>query len=257
MRKNESISLELSKNEDVGVKFHVKQFDDVELDVRVYDGLDDIVLENQKINVFITKSDNTVIHQAQHIVLNDDNSLHIVLSKQATTCLGKCNIEVLLTDEEGTVSTQTVSYMVSEKLSNSIVEIIRSSNSIDVLNTIEEFIQNSNVDIVEIKECLSELKADLEGLEDDSNNLLNKVNDVILGLDEKINEGNDCIDELSELIEEAKRVIGLVRVFIDEKTQIDLSNYYTKDEVNALIDDLKYVEDDVVLIYNNIIEKLK
>ena len=157
MRKNTAIELDITKNIENGVKFYAKQFDDIKLKVKVFDGVREVDVEGQDVIVCIVKEDKTVIEQRKDIAV-EDNMLVIDLTKQATTALGKCQMEIRLRDEEGTTSTSTVSYVVGEKLSATIVEIIQSEDDIEALNMIEEFIQNSNIDMIEIKEAVKELK---------------------------------------------------------------------------------------------------
>ena len=228
MRKSTSINLELIKGEDGGVKFYAKQFDDLKLNIKVYDGLEEVNVDGQDIIVCIIKEDKTVIEQTKDITV-EDNTIVARLSKQATTALGKCSMEVLLRDEEGTASTTTISYMVSEKLSASIVEMIKSEDDINALNLIEEFIETSNVDMLDIKEAIKDLKATVDGAQDNIDaeyetilealralegtiieNIEGKANEALTIADEAVEKATGAItkaDEVLEKVEEAKGAV--------------------------------------------------
>lgn len=237
MRKSTSINLELIKGEDGGVKFYAKQFDDLKLNIKVYDGLEEVNVDGQDIIVCIIKEDKTVIEQTKDITV-EDNTIVARLSKQATTALGKCSMEVLLRDEEGTASTTTISYMVSEKLSASIVEMIKSEDDINALNLIEEFIETSNVDMLDIKEAIKDLKATVDGAQDSIDaeyetilealralegtiieNIEGKANEALTIADEAVEKATGAInkaDEVLEKVEEAKGVVGEITTLKNE-----------------------------------------
>ena len=228
MRKSTSINLELIKGEDGGVKFYAKQFDDLKLNIKVYDGLEEVNVDGQDIIVCIIKEDKTVIEQTKDITV-EDNTIVARLSKQATTALGKCSMEVLLRDEEGTASTTTISYLVSEKLSASIVEMIKREDDINALNLIEEFIETSNVDMLDIKEAIKDLKATVDGAQDNIDaeyetilealralegtiieNIEGKANEALTIADEAVEKATGAItkaDEVLEKVEEAKGAV--------------------------------------------------
>lgn len=218
MRKSTAINLELTKGEDVGVKFYAKQFDDLKIKAKIYNGLNEVNVLGQKITVCIVKEDNTVIEQTDDIII-EENSIVINLSKQATTALGKCTMEISLTDEEGTASTSTISYLVGEKLSASIVEMIKSANDINALNIIEEFIKTSNIDILDIKGAIIELRNAV-------NNAQNSINaeyeSIILALralegtiigninakgNEAITNANSAVVKANEAVAKTDRVL--------------------------------------------------
>lgn len=237
MRKSTSINLELIKGEDGGVKFYAKQFDDLKLNIKVYDGLEEVNVDGQDIIVCIIKEDKTVIEQTKDITV-EDNTIIARLSKQATTALGKCSMEVLLRDEEGTASTTTISYMVSEKLSASIVEMIKSEDDINALNLIEEFIETSNVDMLDIKEAIKDLKATVDGAQDSIDaeyetilealralegtiieNIEGKANEALTIADEAVEKATGAItkaDEVLTKVEEAKGAVEDITTLKDE-----------------------------------------
>ena len=240
MRKSTSINLELIKGEDGGVKFYAKQFDDLKLNIKVYDGLEEVNVDGQDIIVCIIKEDKTVIEQTKDITV-EDNTIVARLSKQATTALGKCSMEVLLRDEEGTASTTTISYLVSEKLSASIVEMIKSEDDINALNLIEEFIETSNVDMLDIKEAIKDLKATVDGAQDSIDaeyetilealralegtiieNIEGKANEALTIADEaveKVTEALNNADEVLVKVEEAKGAVGDITTEKDNALQ--------------------------------------
>lgn len=228
MRKSTSINLELIKGEDGGVKFYAKQFDDLKLNIKVYDGLEEVNVDGQDIIVCIIKEDKTVIEQTKDITV-EDNTIVARLSKQATTALGKCSMEVLLRDEEGTASTTTISYMVSEKLSASIVEMIKSEDDINALNLIEEFIETSNVDMLDIKEAIKDLKATVDGAQDSIDaeyetilealralegtiieNIEGKANEALTIADEAVEKATGAINKADEVLIKVDEVKGVV-----------------------------------------------
>lgn len=228
MRKSTSINLELIKGEDGGVKFYAKQFDDLKLNIKVYDGLEEVNVDGQDIIVCIIKEDKTVIEQTKDITV-EDNTIVVRLSKQATTALGKCSMEVLLRDEEGTASTTTISYMVSEKLSASIVEMIKSEDDINALNLIEEFIETSNVDMLDIKEAIKDLKATVDGAQDNIDaeyetilealralegtiieNIEGKANEALTIADEAVEKATGAITKADEVLIKVDEVKGVV-----------------------------------------------
>ena len=237
MRKSTSINLELIKGEDGGVKFYAKQFDDLKLNIKVYDGLEEVNVDGQDIIVCIIKEDKTVIEQTKDITV-EDNTIVARLSKQATTALGKCSMEVLLRDEEGTASTTTISYLVSEKLSASIVEMIKSEDDINALNLIEEFIETSNVDMLDIKEAIKDLKATVDGAQDSidaeyetilealralegtiKENIEGKASEALTIADEAVEKATGAItkaDEVLEKVEEAKGAVGEITTLKNE-----------------------------------------
>lgn len=228
MRKSTSINLELIKGEDGGVKFYAKQFDDLKLKIKVYDGLEEVNVDGQDIIVCIIKEDKTVIEQTKDITV-EDNTIIARLSKQATTALGKCSMEVLLRDEEGTASTTTISYLVSEKLSASIVEMIKSEDDINALNLIEEFIETSNVDMLDIKEAIKDLKATVDGAQDSIDaeyetilealralegtiieNIEGKANEALTIADEAVEKATGAITKADEVLVKVEEVKGVV-----------------------------------------------
>lgn len=211
MRKTTAINLELMKDNDAGIKFYAKQFDDLKLKAKIFDGLDEVNVLGQKITVCIVKEDKTVIEQTDNISI-EENTIIVNLSKQATTALGKCTMEILLTDEEGTASTSTISYIVGEKLSASIVEMIKSEDDINVLNLIEEFIQTSNVDILDIKEAITELRDTANNAQGSINAELESIVGTLRALEgtiiENINvKGNEAITTANNAVTKANEAV--------------------------------------------------
>lgn len=237
MRKSTSINLELIKGEDGGVKFYAKQFDDLKLKIKVYDGLEEVNIDGQDIIVCIIKEDKTVIEQTKDITI-EDNTIIARLSKQATTALGKCSMEVLLRDEEGTASTTTISYLVGEKLSASIVEMIKSEDDINALNLIEEFIETSNVDMLDIKEAIKDLRATVDGAQDSIDaeyetilealraleetiieNIEGKTTEALIKADEAVEKATEALNNADEVlvkVEEAKGAVEDIATLKDE-----------------------------------------
>lgn len=197
MRKNAVINLELAKDESLGVKFYAKQYDDVKIKARVFDGLDTIKLEGQEVIVFIQKPDDTIVEQMDGVEIVDDEII-INLSKQATTALGECDIEVILRDEEGETATSTVSYVVIEKLSTAIIEAIQSSDDIHHLRLIEEFIERADLDIKSIVDDIKELKEFIGNIQGNIDAEYEGIMTALKALEEEI------IDNIDFVAEEAK-----------------------------------------------------
>ena len=223
MRRNTAIELDVNKNVENGVKFYVKQFDDLRLKVKIYDGLDEVEINNQDIAVYIVKEDKTIIEQRKDIRV-EDNTLIADLTKQATTALGKCHMEIALKDEEGITSTCTVSYMVGEKLSTTISEIIKSEDDVDILDMIEEFIQNSNIDIVEIKEALTVLKADIKeakgSINADLEDVLAKIKEIeettLANITDTANEAVEKVDEAVIIANETLNTVNSIKEEVEK-----------------------------------------
>lgn len=197
MRKNAVINLELAKDESLGVKFYAKQYDDVKIKARVFDGLDAIKLEGQEVIVFVQKPDDTIVEQMDGVEIVDDEIV-INLSKQATTALGECDIEVILRDEEGETATSTVSYVVIEKLSTAIIEAIQSSDDIHHLKLIEEFIERADLDIKSIVDDINELKEFVGNIQGNIDAEYEGIMTALKALEEEI------IDNVDFVAEEAK-----------------------------------------------------
>ena len=235
MRKNTSIELDINKNIENGVKFYAKQFDDLKLKVKIFDGVKEVDVEGQDVIVCIVKEDKTVIEQRDDIAI-EDNTLVIDLSKQATTALGKCSMEILLRDEEGTSSTSTVSYVVGEKLSATIVDIIQSEDDVYVLNIIEEFIQNSNIDMIEIKEAVRVLRETVENaqgeIEADIDNVkAEALTEILESAEKALEEVNtvkdEILDEVDRASEKATEAVEKATETLDRITGI-------KEEIDAI-----------------------
>ncbi len=232
MRKTTAIELELFKDSNSGVKFHAKQFDDLKLKIKVFNGAEVVDVSNQEITAFILKEDKTVIEQKKDIKV-EDKTIIIDLSKQATTALGKCSMELILKDDEGIASTSTVSYMVSEKLSASIVEMIKSEDDINALNLIEEFIETSNVDILEIKEAIKDIKDNTLNAE---NKLDEKYEEIVRALDEYV---NDALEKATEAVEKAEEAITTINSSIERIDSIE-------ELVDSAIDDINSSKMEVI-----------
>lgn len=262
MRKSTAINLELAKGEDLGVKFYAKQFDDLKLNVKVFDGLEEVNVDGQDIIVCIIKEDKTVIEQTKDITI-EDNTIVIKLSKQATTALGKCSMEILLRDEEGTASTSTISYLVSEKLSASIVEMIKSEDDINALNLIEEFIETSNVDMIEIKEALKELKDTVDGVQGNIDaeyesiietlralegtiigNIEGKANEALTKADEAVTKATEALETITEAKAEVDNIDNKVTTALSEiNTAKTDSLEAIKNNANGVANDLNTLSD--------------
>lgn len=268
MRKNTAIELDITKNIENGVKFYAKQFDDIKLKVKVFDGVREVDVEGQDVIVCIVKEDKTVIEQRKDITV-EDNTLIIDLTKQATTALGKCQMEILLRDEEGTTSTSTVSYVVGEKLSATIVEIIQSEDDIEALNMIEEFIQNSNIDIMEIKEAVKELKEAVEEaqgtIDADLEAIISKIKELETTTLENIetaagtikeetiltitNKADEVLNEMEGVKEE---VIGNVNEAIEKADEAVLKATETLETVNTVKEEVEKINDVIAEAMENI-----
>lgn len=197
MRKNAVINLELAKDESLGVKFYAKQYDDVKIKARVFDGLDAIKLDGQEVIVFIQKPDDTIVEQMDGVeIVNDE--IVINLSKQATTALGECDVEVILRDEEGETATSTVSYVVIEKLSTAIIDVIQSSSDIHHLQLIEELIERADASLLSIETDIREIQEHLSDVEDNINAEYEGIMTALKALEEEI------IDNVNFVAEEAK-----------------------------------------------------
>ena len=268
MRKNTAIELDITKNIENGVKFYAKQFDDIKLKVKVFDGVREVDVEGQDVIVCIVKEDKTVIEQRKDITV-EDNTLIIDLTKQATTALGKCQMEILLKDEEGTTSTSTVSYVVGEKLSATIVEIIQSEDDIEALNMIEEFIQNSNIDIIEIKEAVKELKEAVEEaqgtIDADLEAIISKIKELETTTLENIETAAGTIkeetiltitnkaDEVLEEMEGVKgEVIGNVNEAIEKADEAVSKATETLETVNTVKEEVEKINDVIAEAMENI-----
>ena len=268
MRKNTAIELDITKNIENGVKFYAKQFDDIKLKVKVFDGVREVDVEGQDVIVCIVKEDKTVIEQRKDITV-EDNTLIIDLTKQATTALGKCQMEILLRDEEGTTSTSTVSYVVGEKLSATIVEIIQSEDDIEALNMIEEFIQNSNIDMIEIKEAVKELKEAVEEaqgtIDADLEAIISKIKELETTTLENIETAAGTIkeetiltitnkaDEVLEEMEGVKgEVIGNVNEAIEKADEAVTKASETLETVNTVKEEVEKINDVIAEAMENI-----
>lgn len=205
MRKNAVINLELAKDESLGVKFYAKQYDDIKIKARVFDGLDAIELDGQEVIVFIQKPDDAIVEQMDGVEIVDDEIV-INLSKQATTALGECDVEVILRDEEGETATSTVSYVVIEKLSTAIIEAIQSSNDIHHLKLIEEFIERADLDIKSIVDDINELKEFVGNIQGNIDAEYEGIMTALKALEEEIIDNVDFVAE--EAKAEALDVIG-------------------------------------------------
>lgn len=239
MRKSTSINLELIKGEDGGVKFYAKQFDDLKLNIKVYDGLEEVNVDGQDIIVCIIKEDKTVIEQTKDITV-EDNTIIARLSKQATTALGKCSMEVLLRDEEGTASTTTISYMVSEKLSASIVEMIKSEDDINALNLIEEFIETSNVDMLDIKQAIKDLKDTVDGAQDSIDAEYETILEALRALEGTIIENIE--GKASEALTIADEAVEKATGAITKADEVLIK----VDEVKGVVEDIATLKDEAV-----------
>lgn len=205
MRKNAVINLELAKNESLGVKFYAKQYDDIKIKARVFDGLDAIELDGQEVIVFIQKPDDTIVEQMDGVeIVNDE--IVINLSKQATTALGECDVEVILRDEEGETATSTVSYVVIEKLSTAIIDVIQSSSDIHHLQLIEELIERADASLLSIETDIREIQEHLSDVEDNINAEYEGIMTALKALEEEIIDNVDFVAE--EAKTEALDVIG-------------------------------------------------
>lgn len=155
MRKIINLTTDLCE-EDLYKKFTVKQYDDVELHIKVLDKGLIYNTEGQTIKFYCRKNDGTILYQTDGIT-NNDNKIIIKLKNQSTTCPGSVYAELELCDENGTISTGTFTYFVSEKVGR-VENALESIDEIYILEEIENFIKQSKEDIALYKQSVIELQ---------------------------------------------------------------------------------------------------
>lgn len=267
MRKNAVISLELAKDDTLGVKFYAKQYDDIKIKASVYDGLDAINIEGQEVVVFIQKPDGTMIEQMKDIEIVD-NEIVINLSKQATTALGECDVEVILRDGEGETSTSTVSYVVIEKLSTAVIELIQSSNDIHHLKLIEELIERADASLLSIEADIREIQAYISTMEGNINVECETILATLKALRDEIIEDinnevhtlkNNAVDEISTLKDDSVDEISTLRDdSVDEISTLKDESIEDVDTTrNNAVDEITALKDEIVDTSNKALEDAK
>lgn len=207
MKKATNIEIELRKGNDDKISFYLKQYDDVILNIKVYDGLSPINLEGETVYLAIDKPDGAKVLQKDNILV-DGHSVEVKLSPQAVTVAGICKMELILQGEEGLSTTAITNYMVSEAIGSSIVDIITSSNDIHHLKLIEDFILNSNFAIEDINYSLNAVRERISEIEAELNDNFGIVLEDIEITGEKVIESIETVktDVITE-INEVKSVI--------------------------------------------------
>lgn len=223
MRKITNVDVELRKNEEDRISFYLKQYDDVVMNIAVYDGLAPVNMEGQTIYVAIDKADGTKVLQKEDITIKS-NIINVDLSTQAVTAEGVCKLEILIEDEYGISTTATTNFLVSKTIGASITEIITSSDDIHHLKLIEDFILNSNLSIEDINTNLDAIRDRIKEIEVDIEKGYKEVLDNISIAEEEAIEGVTICKEtaLDEIDMKTKESIGEIDTV--KKEVIDIAD---------------------------------
>ena len=242
MKKITNIEVELRKGNDDKISFHLKQYDDVILNIKVYDGLTPISLEGETVYLAIDKPDGTKILQKGDIVV-DGYNIEVMLSTQAVVAPGVCKLELILESDNGLLTTAITNYMVTEALSTSIVDIITSSNDIHHLKLIEDFILNSNFAIEDINYSLNAIKERIRELEEEIETIGAEVIENVENTEDKAIENieivkDDALGEIdtakNEILSKANEVIIEVETAKGEVNELMATIEASKEEVDEM-----------------------
>ena len=242
MKKITNIEVELRKGNDDKISFHLKQYDDVILNIKVYDGLTPISLEGETVYLAIDKPDGTKILQKEDIVV-DGYNIEVMLSTQAVVAPGVCKLELILESDNGLLTTAITNYMVTEALSTSIVDIITSSNDIHHLKLIEDFILNSNFAIEDITYSLNAIKERIRELEEEIETIGAEIIENVENTEDKAIENieivkDNALSEIdtakSEILSKANEVIIKVETAKGEVNELMATIEASKEEVDEM-----------------------
>lgn len=266
MKKHISIDIEYIK-ENRDIEFYVKQFDDVVLSMRIFDGLSPVLLGDSAISIGVDKPDGTKVLQKEGITANE-GVITVDLSPYAVMADGECKMEVLLEGDNGISTTSTFRFIVEKAINAEITDIIVKSDDIHHLKVIEAFIAEADIDIVEINDSLDliknriiEIEAELElnygtALENINNasvDAVNKVlnqeslsinvvkeaeNSAVSGIqatkEEVLSVANEAVNKANEAIGKANEVIIEVGTAKGEVQELMATIEASKEEVNEM-----------------------
>lgn len=242
MKKITNIEVELRKGNDDKISFHLKQYDDVVLNIKVYDGLTPISLEGETVYLAIDKPDGTKILQKEDIVV-DGYNIEVMLSTQAVVAPGVCKLELILESDNGLLTTAITNYMVTEALSTSIVDIITSSNDIHHLKLIEDFILNSNFAIEDINYSLNAIKERIRELEEEIETIGAEIIENVENTEDKAIENIEIVKDnalgeidtaKNEILSKANEVIIEVETAKGEVNELMATIEASKEEVDEM-----------------------
>ena len=227
MNKIINLDMELQQiNDNEKISFMINEYDDVELNIKIYNGIEEIDLNNKSISLLVIKEDNKKVLQKENIEVIE-NVLKIKLNKQATTKKGICKAQILIMDKTGAITTAETHFLVSHNLYTGIVDLILSTDDIYYLKLIEDFLSTSKEEIENITEALKtinekldELKGEIEQSENSAiSNIENKKEEVLINIDEvkeeAKNEINGTKDEIINVSNEALNQVNQAKEEIE------------------------------------------
>lgn len=242
MKKITNVEVELRKGDNDKISFYLKQYDDVILNIKVYDGLTPITLEGETVYLAINKPDGTKILQKEDIVV-DGYNIEVMLSPQAVVAPGVCKLELILESDNNLLTTAITNYIVTEALSASIVDIITSNNDIHHLKLIEDFIINTNLDIGNINDNIEAIRERIKEIELELEDNFGIVLENIDEAGEKVIENiesvkNNALNEVdtakSEILSKANEIIIEVETAKGEVNELMATIEASKEEVDEM-----------------------
>lgn len=218
MRKIINLNVDLFE-EDLYKKFTVKQFDDIDLKVKVMSKGVLYDTAGQSVRFYCRKNDGTILYQTENITIKN-NEINIRVNNQATACAGLAYAELELYDELGKISTATFTFDVRDKV-GAIEDAIESVDEIYILEVIEEFIKQAKIDLELYKEAIINLNDEVVKNSEKINNLNEKIEEANINIDEtkeqvltEINNAKD--NSLNELNNKHTEVIETINTNIQE-----------------------------------------
>ena len=257
MRKTTNVEIELRTGNNERIAFYLKQYDDVILDIKIFDGLSAIDIDGQIVTLAIKKPDGTNILQKNGISTRGKTIL-IDMSEQAVSCAGVCEMELILEDSDGIMTTSTTKYIVSESLASDILDVITSTNDIHHLKLIEEYLKKAEENMYDIDSTLKILHERIEEIsveiERDYSDILSQINELKIVKDDLIlanTQGEITLEKLLDAIRRAEEITQEVEAYIESKSGNHDEIY---EEIEKIKNDLIDFKNEIEGIVRNAIE---
>jgi archaellin len=169
MQKPISVSIDTLNDDTVYISDTIKQCDDLHFTISMFQGSQSLNLTGQTIRVIVRRSNqkDTEITTGNNLLSFSNNIISVIFTKEylVTDSIGDAKLEVVVSDTNGSSSSNRCIFTVSESLAGNL--IVELDSKIDTLTEIDNFINNFNLSKEEMEAQIALAKQHIETLEAD------------------------------------------------------------------------------------------
>ncbi|MCI7208544.1 MAG: hypothetical protein MSA15_21435 [Clostridium sp.] len=164
MRRDILLNIDIAKPPVFNREFSVKNGDSLFLNVCMFQYNRPLILEDQKIRVYVRKSNGSLLMQGEDIDIISENEFQVKLKNSATNVSGLCYMEIEFQDQNEAsvvVATNPILFEVEDRVGD-VEDAIKAVDDLYLVGEIEKFIIEAKADIEILKQEIAEGKIKID-----------------------------------------------------------------------------------------------